>query len=107
MPEPNENPPATVPQQPEAKPPVRKTMPVIVALVVIMGLIGIANLSSLLKGNKKAAPAGTVPITRPAAPNAQEVNSFETQQQLQAQRPCSNLRRQRAFRGRKERVRRR
>jgi len=86
MPEPNENPPATIPQQREAKPPVRKTMPVIVALVVIMGLIGIANLSTLLKGNKKAAPAGTVPITRPAAPNAQQVNSFETQQQLQAER---------------------
>ena len=86
MPEPTENPPAIVPEQPEAKPPVRKTMPVIVALVVIMALIGIANLSSLLKGNRKAAPAGTVPITRPAAPNAQEVHSFETQQQLQAER---------------------
>lgn len=86
MPETNENPPATVPEQPEAKPPVRKTMPVTVALVVIMALIGIANLSSLLKGNRKTAPAGTVPITRPAAPNAQEVHSFETQQQLQAER---------------------
>lgn len=86
MPEQNENPPATVPEQPEAKPPVRKTMPVIVALVVIMALIGIANLSSLLKGNRKAAPAGTVPVTRPAAPNAQEVHSFETQQRLQAER---------------------
>jgi type IV secretion system protein TrbI len=86
MPEPNEIPPATVPNQPEAKPPVRKTMPVIVALVVIMALIGIANLSSLLRGNKKTAQAGAVPITRPAAPNAQEVHSFETQQQLQAER---------------------
>jgi len=86
MPEPNDNTPATVPEQPEAKPPLRKTMPVIVALVVIMGLIGIANLSSLLRGSKKAAPAGSVPVARPAAPNAQEVNSFETQQQLQAQR---------------------
>jgi len=86
MPEPNDNTPATVPEQPEAKPPLRKTMPVIVALVIIMGLIGIANLSSLLRGSKKAAPAGSVPVARPAAPNAQEVNSFETQQQLQAER---------------------
>ena len=85
MPEQNENPPATVPNQPEAKPPVWKTMPAIVALVVIMALIGIANLSSLLKGNRKTAPAGAVPVTRPAAPNAQAVNSFETQQQLQAE----------------------
>jgi len=86
MPELNDNPPATVPDQPEAKAPVRKTMPVVIALVVIMGLIGIANLSSLLRGGKRAAPAGGLPITRPAAPNAQQVTSFETQQQLQAER---------------------
>jgi len=61
MPEPNDNTPPTIPEQPEAKPPLRKTMPVVVALVVIMGLIGIANLSSLLRGSKKAAPAGSVP----------------------------------------------
>lgn len=88
--EPNENPPATVPDQPEAKPPLRKTMPVIVALVVIMALIGIANLSSLLRGSKKAGPRGSLPIARPAAPNAQEVNSFETQQQLEAERDAQN-----------------
>jgi len=86
MPEPNDNTPPTIPEQPEAKPPLRKTMPVVVALVVIMGLIGIANLSSLLRGSRKAAPASSVPVARPAAPNAQEVNSFETQQQLQAER---------------------
>ncbi len=85
MPSPNENTPATVPEQPEAKPPVRKTMPVIIALVVIMALIGIANLSSLLRGNKRSTSATTMPM-RPAAPNAQEVHSFETQQQLQAER---------------------
>jgi len=86
MPELNDNPPATVPDQPEAMAPVRKTMPVVIALVVIMGLIGIANLSSLLRGGKRAAPAGSLPITRPAAPNAQQVTSFQTQQQLQAER---------------------
>lgn len=85
MPEPNENAPATVPEQPEAKPPLRKSMPVVIALVVIIGLIGIANLSSLLSGNKKNAPTSAMPM-RPAAPNAQQVNSFESQQQLQAQR---------------------
>lgn len=85
MTEPNENTPATVPAQPEAKTPVRKTMPVIVALVVIMALIGIANLSSLLRGNKRASTATAMPM-RPAAPNAQEVASFETQQELQAKR---------------------
>jgi type IV secretory pathway VirB10-like protein len=85
MPEPNENTPATVPEQPEAKPPLRKSMPVVIALVVIIGLIGLANISSLLRGNKKAAPASAIPM-RPAAPNAQQVTNFEAQQQLQAQR---------------------
>jgi type IV secretory pathway VirB10-like protein len=85
MPEPNEKAPAIVPEQPEAKPPLRKSMPVVIALVVIIGLIGIANLSSLLNSNKKNAPASAMPM-RPAAPNAQQVNSFESQQQLQAQR---------------------
>jgi type IV secretory pathway VirB10-like protein len=85
MPEPTQNVPATVPEQPESKPPLRKSMPVVIALVVIIGLIGISNLSSLLSGNKKNAPASAMPM-RPAAPNAQQVNSFESQQQLQAQR---------------------
>lgn len=84
MPELNENTPATVPEQPESKPPLRKSMPVVIALVVIMALIGIANISSLLHGNKRNAPASALPM-RPTAPNAQQVSSFESQQQLQAQ----------------------
>ena len=85
MPEPNQNVHATVPEQPESKPPLRKSMPVVIALVVIIGLIGIANLSSLLSGNKRNAPTSALSM-RPAAPNARQVNSFESQQQLQAQR---------------------
>ena len=85
MPEPNQNIPATVPEQPESKPPLRKSMPVVIALAVIIGIIGIANVSSLLSGNRKSAPASAMPM-RPTAPNAQQVNSFESQQQLQAQR---------------------
>lgn len=90
MPEPNQNPPATVPQQPEAKAPVRKGMPVVITLVAIIAMIGIANLSSLLRGNKKTAQASVLPM-RPAAPNAQEVNSFETQQELLAKRDAEEL----------------
>jgi type IV secretion system protein VirB10 len=85
MPAPNENPPATVPEQPEIKSPVKKTMPVIVVLVVILILIGIANVSSLLHGSQRSAPDSSLSV-RPAAPNAQEVNDFETQQALQARR---------------------
>jgi type IV secretory pathway VirB10-like protein len=93
MPEPNENAPATVPEQPEAKPPLRKGMPVVIALVVIIALIGLANISSLLRGNKKAAPASAIPM-RPTAPNAQQVTSFETQQQLQARQDAEKRQRQ-------------
>jgi type IV secretory pathway VirB10-like protein len=93
MPEPTQNTPATVPEQPEAKPPLRKGMPVVIALVVIIALIGLANISSLVNGNKKAAPASAMPM-RPAAPNAQQVTSFETQQQLQARRDAEERQRQ-------------
>jgi type IV secretion system protein VirB10 len=60
-------------------------MPVVIALVVIIGVIGIGNLSSLLSVTKKSAPPSSMPM-RPATPNARQVNSFESQQQMQAQR---------------------
>ncbi len=93
MSNPNDNTPATVPEQPEVKPPVRKTMPIIIALVIIMALIGMANLSSLVKGDKRSASAAAMPM-RPAAPNAEEVHNFETQQQLQAERDAQQRQRQ-------------
>lgn len=93
MPEPNENTPATVPEQPESKPPLRKGMPVVIALVVIVALIGLANISSLLRGNRRSAPPSAIPM-RPAAPNAQQVSSFETQQQLQARQDAADRQRQ-------------
>jgi type IV secretion system protein VirB10 len=68
-------------------------MPVVIALVVIIALIGLANISSLLRGNKKAAPASAIPM-RPAAPNPQQVTSFETQQQLQARQDAEERQRQ-------------
>lgn len=92
MPEPNQNQPATIPEQPEAKPPLRKGMPVVIALVVIVALIGIANVSSLLSGNKKSAPTSPLSM-RPASANPQQVSSFETQQQMQARRDAEELQR--------------
>lgn len=96
MPEPNENVPATVPEQPESKPPLRKSMPIVIALVVIVGLIGIANVSSLLSGNKKAAAKSSLTMS-PTTPNAQQVSSFETQQQMQARHDADALQRQQAL----------
>jgi type IV secretory pathway VirB10-like protein len=96
MTDPNENIPATVPEQRESKPPLRKSMPVVIALVVIVGLIGIANISSLLSGNKKGAQKSALTMS-PTTPNAQQVSSFETQQQTQARHDADELQRQQAL----------
>ena len=89
----DQNVPATVPEQPEAKPPVRKGLPLVIALVIIIAVIGIANLSSLLSGNKKAAPQSALPM-RPATANPQQVSSFETQQAAQARQDTDLAQRQ-------------
>jgi type IV secretion system protein VirB10 len=87
------NTPATIPEQPDAKPPLKKSMPVVIALVAILAILGIANVTSLLRGNKKTVPASSLPM-RPASPSAQQVSSFETQQQLQAQHDADEKQRQ-------------
>jgi type IV secretion system protein VirB10 len=71
-------------------------MPIVIALVVIVGLIGIANVSSLLSGNKKAAAKSSLTMS-PTTPNAQQVSSFETQQQMQARHDADQLQRQQAL----------
>jgi type IV secretion system protein VirB10 len=89
----DQNSPATVPAQRETTAPVRKTMPVVIALIVIVALIGIANVSSLMNGKRKSAPASALPM-RPAAPNARQISSFEIQQQMQAQQDAEARQRQ-------------
>jgi type IV secretory pathway VirB10-like protein len=89
----NENIPATVPDQPESKPPLRKSMPIVIVLVVIVALIGIANISSLLSGNKRSAPQSSLTMS-PTTPNAQQVSSFQTQQQQQARHDAEERQRQ-------------
>jgi lysyl-tRNA synthetase class I len=93
MTEQNPNTPATIPEQPDAKPPLKKSMPVVIALVAILAILGIANVTSLLRGNKRTAPTSALPM-RPASPSAQQVSSFETQQQLQAQHDAEEKQRQ-------------
>jgi hypothetical protein len=66
MPELNQTPDATVPAQREAVGPVKKSTPVVIALIAIVALIGIANISSLVSGKKKSAPASALPM-RPSA----------------------------------------
>jgi type IV secretory pathway VirB10-like protein len=93
MPDQNENVPATVPEQPESKPPLRKSMPVVIVLVMIVALIGIANVSSLLTGNKRSASPSSLSMS-PTTPNAQQISSFQTQQQQQARHDAEERQRQ-------------
>jgi type IV secretory pathway VirB10-like protein len=93
MPEINETPDATVPAQREGVGPVKKSTPVVIALIAIVALIGIANISSLVSGKKKYAPASALPM-RPSTANAQQVSSFETMQQMLARKDFDDRQRQ-------------
>ena len=93
MPEPNQLPDATVPAQREAVGPVKKSTPVVIALIAIVAVIGIANISSLVSGKKKSAPASALPM-RPSTANAQQVSSFEKMQQMQARKDFDDRHRQ-------------
>ena len=96
MPEINQTPDATVPAQREAVGPFKKSTPVVIALIAIVALIGIANISSLVSGKKKSAPASALPM-RPSTANAQQVSSFETMQQMQARKDFDDRERQQAL----------
>jgi type IV secretory pathway VirB10-like protein len=83
MPEPNQNPPATVPEQPEAPAPINKRQPLIILLFIILLVFVI---SSVVTASKKAAPLKSQLTARPATANPQQVNSFETQQEQVAKK---------------------
>ncbi len=83
MPEPNQNPPATVPEQPEASAPINKRQPLLILLFVILLVFVV---SSVVTATKKAAPLKSQLTARPATANPQQVNSFETQQEQVAKK---------------------
>jgi type IV secretion system protein VirB10 len=98
MDDPNKIPPAvpdrgSIPSQPQAEPAIKKSRAIVIALGAIILLIGLANITSLFSGNKREAPQSAL-ATRPIAPNAQQVTSFETQQRLLAQRDEADRTRQ-------------
>jgi type IV secretion system protein VirB10 len=81
---PTTNDPGAVPAQPEATPAIKKSMPLAIGLGAVFLIVGLANLANF-SGGKKEAPRSSLPM-KPASPNAQQVGSFEAQQNLQAQR---------------------
>jgi type IV secretion system protein TrbI len=92
MPSSNEGP-ATVPMQPEIHAPLRKKFPLVMGLAAVVLLFGFVNLVSLLTGKKAEPPKSSMPL-RPSTANPQQVTSFETQQQLEAQRDAQQRTRQ-------------
>lgn len=80
---------ATVPPQPESTPPVRRGFPVVLVLVGGILLFGIANVSNLVSGNKKAAQRSSL-TTRPAAVSPEQVQSYQTMQATEASRDAEN-----------------
>jgi type IV secretory pathway VirB10-like protein len=83
MPEPNPNPPATVPEQPEASAPINKRQPLLILLFIILLVFVV---SSVVTATKKATPLKSQLTARPATANPQQVNSFETQQEQVAKK---------------------
>ncbi len=77
--------PGAIPAQPAATPAIKKSLPLILGLGALFGIVGLANLANFTGGAKKEAPRSNLAM-RPASPNAQQVRSFEAQQNLQAQK---------------------
>lgn len=94
MQDPNQTAPPTVPDQPEANPPLRRRWPVLIVLCAIIFLIAMANLVSLVSGNKgKTSPKSSLP-SRPVTANPQQVTNYENQQTAEARRDAEQRRRQ-------------
>src|SRR3984885_8231882 len=76
----------TVPEQPTAKAPIRKTMPIVLVLLGAVLLIGISTAYNAMIGasRKKDAAAKSTLQTKPATADPQQVTGFEKQQQLLA-----------------------
>ena len=76
----------TVPEQPTAKAPIKKTMPIVLVLLGAVLLIGISTAYNAMTGasRKKDAAAKSTLQTKPATADPQQVSGFEKQQQLLA-----------------------
>lgn len=75
--------PGTVPEQPVSSAPLRKRLPLVWVLVAIVGLIGIANLGSLVGGKGKQASKSNL-TTQPSAVSPQQLKSYQAQQANEA-----------------------
>jgi type IV secretion system protein VirB10 len=89
----------TVPVQPNAKPPISKTMPIVLVLLGSVMLIALATGYNAMTAasHKKDAAAKSALQTKPATANPQQVTGFEKQQQLLAKNDEEQARLQQAM----------
>jgi type IV secretory pathway VirB10-like protein len=73
----------TVPVAPSTKPPIGKTLPIVLALTGVVALIGVSTAYNVMtgSGHKQEAAKSTLPA-RPSTADTEQVNSFEKQQAL-------------------------
>ena len=88
----------TVPQAPSSKPPVAKTMPIVLVLTGAVLLLGASTAYNAMTsaGHKKDAGKSTLQ-SRPATADTQQVNSFAKQQELIAKADAQNAEIQKAI----------
>ena len=89
---------ASVPVTPSAKPPIGKTLPIVLALTGAIALIGLSTAYNVLTGSshKYEAAKSTLPA-RPSTADTQQVNSFEKQQALIQKSDAEHARLQQAM----------
>ena len=73
----------TVPPQPTAKPPIKKTMPIVLVLLGAVLLIGISTAYNAMTGSRRKKEAAKSALqTRPSTADPQQVTGFEKQQAM-------------------------
>jgi hypothetical protein len=87
----------TVPEQPTAKAPIRKTMPIVLVLLGVVVLIGASTVYNALTSHKKDAATKSALQTRPATADPAQVTAFERNQQLIARNDAEQAKLQQAI----------
>ena len=72
----------TVPVVPSGKPPIGRTMPIVLVLTGAVVLIGASTAYNVFTGSHKKEPAKSTLQSRPSTADTQQVNGFEKQQAL-------------------------
>lgn len=84
----------TVPGQPNAPVPMKRSTPVMIAVAVVVGIIGIANVGNIATGHAKNQPAKSALASKPIVSDSNQVNTFQANQQRQVQHDQAEVLRQ-------------